>query len=149
MRITCTICTDLYEPSDTIVSTICGHCFHSRCLSPWLKRSSTCPACRSSCTPYDTKQIFLNILPGAKDPEKLADELAEELEKLKSEALVEKQAQDEIIINLRREIEMLKKSEAQVERRTQDELIKKLRSEIETLKMSILSTDDFLNWKLR
>lgn len=70
MNISCTICTDSYQSSDTIVTTInCGHCFHFHCLTQWLETetSQTCPECRSRCTRFDTRRIFLNIITNAED----------------------------------------------------------------------------------
>lgn len=62
MNINCTICSDLFETSDTIVTVSCGHCYHLHCITLWLEYSPTCPECRSRCTPTDTKRIFLNTV---------------------------------------------------------------------------------------
>ena len=39
----CTICFGLNP--DTFL--LCGHCFHDECITEWLKRSKTCPYCRT------------------------------------------------------------------------------------------------------
>ena len=52
--IICAICLD-YAVGATETDTLpCGHTFHGKCISEWLKRSSTCPLCRarSIMTPF-------------------------------------------------------------------------------------------------
>lgn len=29
----------------TIVQGLCGHCFHSECINPWIKQHKHCPIC--------------------------------------------------------------------------------------------------------
>lgn len=97
MNINCTICTDLYKSSDTVVSSSCGHCFHSHCLTQWLEVSETCPECRSRCTQADTKRIFWNT--SVAEPL-----LLKELKKMKLEA----REKDATIEYLERKIEINK-----------------------------------------
>lgn len=42
----CSICLSTYSPGDEIRKLCCGHCFHSRCLDPWLlNHRNRCPLC--------------------------------------------------------------------------------------------------------
>lgn len=44
----CPICTDDFVHGEDLRLLSCGHQFHKGCVDPWLlKRSSTCPMCRS------------------------------------------------------------------------------------------------------
>lgn len=52
--ITCVICLDTLWKSDEDEDAIavalgCGHIFHQRCISQWLRTQSTCPNCRNTC----------------------------------------------------------------------------------------------------
>lgn len=43
----CTICTEMFQPTDPVIFTPCGHIFHRDCIKPWLCNESTkCPSCR-------------------------------------------------------------------------------------------------------
>jgi hypothetical protein len=43
----CTICTEVFQPTDQVILTSCGHIFHRDCIKPWLCNESTkCPSCR-------------------------------------------------------------------------------------------------------
>ena len=42
----CAICAE--ELTESVKKLQCTHCFHDKCLRPWLKAKSTCPTCRSS-----------------------------------------------------------------------------------------------------
>ena len=43
----CSVCCMDMEPDDSELQVLgCSHCFHQPCISPWLKRSQTCPLCR-------------------------------------------------------------------------------------------------------
>ena len=42
------ICRDDFETGCTAIKMPnCSHCFHERCALAWLKRSNTCPVCRT------------------------------------------------------------------------------------------------------
>lgn len=43
----CCVCTELFDANRPIKRTPCQHFFHADCLENWLKRSKTCPLCRS------------------------------------------------------------------------------------------------------
>lgn len=58
--ISCSICCDPLL-ADKVVILKCGHLFHEDCLTEWIKRSKTCPECRTR-----TKKpvrVFPNFLP--------------------------------------------------------------------------------------
>jgi hypothetical protein len=43
----CPICLHTFQVGDEMSkSRVCGHIFHSDCLTPWLFKSTTCPYCR-------------------------------------------------------------------------------------------------------
>eukprot|EP00923_Selenidium_pygospionis_P013126 GHVN01022687.1.p1 GENE.GHVN01022687.1~~GHVN01022687.1.p1 ORF type:complete len:283 (+),score=25.55 GHVN01022687.1:95-850(+) len=46
----CSICTDKFEDSDTVIALPCDkrHVFHEACLTPWLMKSQLCPVCRAN-----------------------------------------------------------------------------------------------------
>merc|ERR1712113_117774 len=46
----CCICIVDFDASAEIRKTNCGHLFHSKCLTGWLKVNRTCPLCRSDLT---------------------------------------------------------------------------------------------------
>lgn len=71
MEVFCSICTDnltefqekisIYDENE-IVSTSCGHLFHSNCLFSWLRRQKNCPECRTTIkTRKDFHKIFFNL----------------------------------------------------------------------------------------
>ncbi|KAK2983409.1 hypothetical protein RJ640_002404 [Escallonia rubra] len=43
----CSICHEDFVPRDMVNRLPCSHIFHTRCILRWLKRSNTCPLCRS------------------------------------------------------------------------------------------------------
>lgn len=45
--ISCSICCDPILPDNVVLHLKCGHIFHEDCLMEWLKRSKTCPECRT------------------------------------------------------------------------------------------------------
>ncbi|KAI1716565.1 ring finger domain-containing protein [Ditylenchus destructor] len=44
----CTPCMEGFQPNETLFRLECAHVFHRRCILPWLRRSRTCPNCRSA-----------------------------------------------------------------------------------------------------
>ncbi|EQB62097.1 zinc finger protein [Vairimorpha apis BRL 01] len=42
----CSICYCLFVNSSRIITLKCGHCFHSKCVIPWISSRETCPKCR-------------------------------------------------------------------------------------------------------
>ena len=47
----CTICFEDFEVAETVRQLGCKHCFHTKCLNPWMisnwnKENFTCPLCR-------------------------------------------------------------------------------------------------------
>ena len=44
----CTICHEPILPNTPVMITPCNHTFHFQCLTPWLRRSSSCPYCRAN-----------------------------------------------------------------------------------------------------
>ena len=44
----CVICLDEMELGSKFASTRCGHYFHQKCITKWLKESVTCPICRKN-----------------------------------------------------------------------------------------------------
>lgn len=78
MRLTCCICINniavagaskkngIPTEADEQACTIpCGHVFHHRCLSIWLrgKHTKTCPRCRARCAESQMVKLFLNCTP--------------------------------------------------------------------------------------
>ena len=59
--IICAICLDYAVGASETDTLPCGHTFHGKCISEWLKRSSTCPLCRarSIMTPFMRKAAGL------------------------------------------------------------------------------------------
>lgn len=49
----CTICRENFSEHDDVLITACSHRFHRNCLMSWLKRNSSCPQCRATCSSRD------------------------------------------------------------------------------------------------
>jgi len=45
---TCSICLEETCASDTVGGLRCGHAFHQGCVETWLRRSPSCPVCRTN-----------------------------------------------------------------------------------------------------
>lgn len=58
MEISCSICQDPLVSNKDSVATKCGHLFHKTCVSDWLARNTTCPTCRTYCTPTTLIRIY-------------------------------------------------------------------------------------------
>jgi hypothetical protein len=47
----CSICLGMIKAKDTFKRLSCSettnHCFHSKCITPWLRSNNTCPNCRA------------------------------------------------------------------------------------------------------
>ncbi|GFT64550.1 TRAF-interacting protein [Nephila pilipes] len=59
----CVICTDLFDTGIGIVSTQCGHVFHSKCLFKWIDRSKTCPECRGPVSSKNVSKLYFSFAP--------------------------------------------------------------------------------------
>ena len=46
-RDVCPICMYAYEAGERVAIPPCGHRFHDRCLSEWIRRRAVCPECRA------------------------------------------------------------------------------------------------------
>ena len=46
----CTICFELQHVGDLAIKLPCGHCYHKKCVWPWLLKHCTCPVCRYELT---------------------------------------------------------------------------------------------------
>lgn len=57
----CVICLIAPEGNDVIVSTLCGHCFHQKCIEDNLEVDNRCPTCRQNISVGDFRKIFLNL----------------------------------------------------------------------------------------
>lgn len=42
----CVICQSEYANREKLVSLLCAHTFHFKCIKPWLKEQKTCPVCK-------------------------------------------------------------------------------------------------------
>ena len=56
---TCVICLSSLDKINKIRRTPCGHMFHTKCISTWLKKKSSCPYCRLNL--LKKKEVDLNI----------------------------------------------------------------------------------------
>ncbi|XP_076762254.1 uncharacterized protein LOC143430138 [Xylocopa sonorina] len=59
MATICAICVD--SSISNILSTRCGHVYHSDCLQQWLESSKTCPECRQSVKNNQLRKIYFNF----------------------------------------------------------------------------------------
>lgn len=53
-EVKCLVCQCEYEKDDTLRRLPCGHCFHSDCVSHWLKEKDVCPYCRQCIVKSDS-----------------------------------------------------------------------------------------------
>ncbi|XP_023225733.1 E3 ubiquitin-protein ligase TRAIP-like [Centruroides sculpturatus] len=77
MKVCCTICSDLFDEINSIVSTPCGHTFHDACLFQWLGQSKTCPSCRKHVTKKNICKLYFESANGTEElnPNKLQNEV--------------------------------------------------------------------------
>jgi hypothetical protein len=53
----CAICLDLLKDKDTVRGLPCNHCYHPKCIDPWLTdRRGSCPLCKRSYVPLEEIQ---------------------------------------------------------------------------------------------
>ena len=74
----CSICLDLLNNRDEIITTDCSHTFHTNCLRSWCEYKTNCPNCRKDISP--TCQI-LRLERGSENDEEIAREIARERER--------------------------------------------------------------------
>ncbi|XP_026807605.1 E3 ubiquitin-protein ligase TRAIP-like isoform X1 [Rhopalosiphum maidis] len=62
MLASCSICGDCFTGihPESVHSTPCGHVFHYECLMTWIKRSQTCPHCRSKVTEKQIIKLYFH-----------------------------------------------------------------------------------------
>ncbi|XP_025405959.1 E3 ubiquitin-protein ligase TRAIP isoform X2 [Sipha flava] len=62
MLASCSICGDVFTGihPESVHSTPCGHVFHYDCLMTWIKRSQTCPHCRSKVTDKQVIKLYFH-----------------------------------------------------------------------------------------
>lgn len=57
----CSVCHENMKQWETILSTTCGHLFHSNCINKWLNSSTTCPQCRHDCDKTSIIRVHLTF----------------------------------------------------------------------------------------
>ena len=56
----CPTCLDPIDAESQVVSTPCGHVFHSGCIETWIdKGKKNCPQCRKKISRKNIRPIFL------------------------------------------------------------------------------------------
>ena len=56
----CPTCWDPIDAESQVVSTMCGHVFHSDCIETWIdKGMNNCPQCRNEISRKTIRPIFL------------------------------------------------------------------------------------------
>ena len=56
----CPICKIPIDAESQVVSTPCGHVFHSNCMETWIAQGKkNCPQCRKVCERQNIRPIFL------------------------------------------------------------------------------------------
>ena len=65
----CSVCHSDFEAEGQVVQLPCEHCFHERCILPWLEMHHTCPNCRAD-LPSEAPPRPSSRYPGApEDPD--------------------------------------------------------------------------------
>uniref|UniRef100_UPI00358DE750 E3 ubiquitin-protein ligase TRAIP isoform X2 n=1 Tax=Myxine glutinosa TaxID=7769 RepID=UPI00358DE750 len=79
LRARCTICSDLFDNSQSTSAILCGHVFHEGCLDRWLKSARTCPQCREKVTAKNViSKLYFDVIDNDSsqiDPETLKDDV--------------------------------------------------------------------------
>ncbi|KAI1724196.1 ring finger domain-containing protein [Ditylenchus destructor] len=57
----CTPCMEGFQRNETLFRLECAHVFHRRCILAWLRRSRTCPNCRSSVNAKNVTEVKMQI----------------------------------------------------------------------------------------
>lgn len=57
-QFSCVICFDDFYENQEILSTDCGHIYHSECLGKWFDKSRSCPECRGVLRFLSWKRIY-------------------------------------------------------------------------------------------
>lgn len=55
----CSICTDMYEPSEDVSVLNCGHVYHPKCIKEWGKYKQACPLCNTEIL-IDYDNLYFN-----------------------------------------------------------------------------------------
>lgn len=45
---TCPICISNFDVGESVITLVCDHIFHEKCISEWLKVKKNCPLCRKT-----------------------------------------------------------------------------------------------------
>uniref|UniRef100_A0A493TZV7 RING-type domain-containing protein n=1 Tax=Anas platyrhynchos platyrhynchos TaxID=8840 RepID=A0A493TZV7_ANAPP len=64
IRAHCSICSDFFDNERDVAALLCGHTFHSACLSRWFEAapSRTCPQCRTQVSKrHIITKLFFNV----------------------------------------------------------------------------------------
>ncbi|XP_013781933.1 E3 ubiquitin-protein ligase TRAIP-like [Limulus polyphemus] len=81
MKALCTICSDLFDGTNSVIASPCGHTFHEICFLQWLEESRTCPSCRTHVTHKKIVRLFFDISEDLDNQS--SDALKNELESVK------------------------------------------------------------------
>ena len=46
----CAVCYDVFAAGDEILALPCSHRYHAACVTPWLRKATSCPTCRTDIT---------------------------------------------------------------------------------------------------
>lgn len=44
----CAVCYDIFAAGDEVLALPCSHRYHSACVTPWLRKATSCPTCRTT-----------------------------------------------------------------------------------------------------
>ncbi|XP_072399935.1 uncharacterized protein [Diabrotica undecimpunctata] len=108
MNIVCTVCSELFIRGADIYFTPCGHVFHFSCLTNWIKRTKSCPICRSSVTEQNIYKVFFNI-----DDRDITEDCVTLFVKLENANFTLELKENELK-NLRKSLEELKEQNAKL-----------------------------------
>ncbi|XP_062569672.1 E3 ubiquitin-protein ligase TRAIP-like [Saccostrea cucullata] len=93
MKAQCSICSELFviDKSVAIAALPCGHTFYKGFLSTWLKKSNTCPCCRS---PVDPTRVINQCEVDIKEAIKQYDDIKEAIQQYDDSSDESQSAQD-------------------------------------------------------